>query len=515
MNNNRDIQTPEWLKGTFTSLDEALAQYSPAPEFQETGYVLSIDEGIAHASGLPGVQYRELIRFPQGRMGMAFNLDPDELGIVLLDPNENYRAGSRIYRTGRVTDVPVGEAMLGRVVDAIGRPLDEKGDIRSSERRPVERQAAPMLHRAPVQVPLQTGIKTIDALIPVGRGQRELIVGDRQTGKTAIAVDTMVNQARFDVLCIYCSVGQKSSDTARVISTLEEAGMMEQSIVVVAQGDDPPGLQFIAPYAATAMGEYFMDIGRDVLIVYDDITHHARAYRELSLLLRRPPAREAYPGDIFYIHSRLLERATHLNEDQGGGSLTALPIVETQAQNISAYIPTNLISITDGQIYLSPQLFRKGVLPAVDVGRSVSRVGGKTQLKGYRDVAGDLRLSYSQFEEVEKFARYSTRLDESTRKTLNHGRRVREMLKQKRNDSHTAEAQVALLMAVNEGLFDDIALDRIAALSKNIQDLVQDEFDAFCDSIRGNEIPDDGLKQELVEAMQRIIYPEDELNEES
>ncbi len=515
MNNKGEKHPPEWLKEAFASIDDALAQYSPMPEFRETGRVLSIDEGIARASGLPGAQYRELIRFQEGRMGMAFNLDPEELGIVLLDPNENYEAGSRIYRTGRVTDVPVGEMMLGRVVDAIGRPLDDKGNIRSTERRPVERPAPPMIHRAPVQVPLQTGIKTIDALIPVGRGQRELIVGDRQTGKTAIAVDTMVNQTQFDVLCIYCSVAQKSSDTARVILTLKEAGIMDKSIVVVAHGDDPAGLQFLAPYAATAMGEYFMDKGRDVLIVYDDITHHARAYRELSLLLRRPPAREAYPGDIFYIHSRLLERATHLSEDQGGGSMTALPIVETQAQNISAYIPTNLISITDGQIYLSPQLFRKGVLPAVDVGRSVSRVGGKTQLKGYRDVAGDLRLSYSQFEEVEKFARYSTRLDESTRKTLNHGRHVREMLKQKRNDPHTAEAQVALLMAVNEGLFDDVSLDRIAALSRKIRDLVQDEFETFRDKIRGNEIPDDALKQELVEAMRRIIHPENEQNEDT
>ena len=369
--------------------------------------------------GLTHVKSEELIRFPGEKLGIAFNLDPEEVAVIMLDKSEEIKAGQEVRRTGRVMDVPVGEELLGRVVDATGRPLDEGKPIRTSERRPIEREAPAIMDRSPVNVPLQTGILVMDAMIPVGRGQRELILGDRQIGKTAIALDTIINQKDKGIICVYCAIGQQRSAVARVIADLRKYDAMKNCIVVVSTGEDPPGLNFIAPYSATTMAEYFMEKGRDVLIVYDDLTHHARSYRELSLLLRRPPGREAFPGDIFYIHSRLLERSTHL---RSGGSLTALPIIETEAQDISAYIPTNLISITDGQIYLSPELYEEGVLPAVDVGKSVSRVGGKSQLPAYREVVGDLRLSYSQFEELEAFARFGTKLDEETRKTLEHGR---------------------------------------------------------------------------------------------
>lgn len=407
---------------------------------------------------------------------MALNVNPDEVGIVLLDESEELEAGTEVRRTGRVLDVPVGEALLGRVVDALGRPLDDQGPVHASQRVPVEREAPVIMDRAPVTVPLQTGFKVVDALIPIGRGQRELILGDRQTGKTALAVDTILNQRGKDVFCVYCAIGQRSSSVAKVIADLREHHAMEYCIVVVAPGEDPAGLQFAAPYAAMTMAEYFRDRGMDALVVFDDLTRHAWAYRELSLLLRRPPGREAYPGDIFYIHSRLLERATHLRDELGGGSLTALPIIETEAQNISAYIPTNLISITDGQIYLSPNLFQKGIMPAVEVGLSVSRVGGKTQLPAYRAVAGDLRLSYSQFEELEAFARFGTRLEEETRKTLERGRRVREILKQPQSEPMPVPEQIAVLLAATEGLFDDVSLDEIAQAERRIRDAVADKL---------------------------------------
>jgi F-type H+-transporting ATPase subunit alpha len=358
-------------------------------------------------------------------------------------------------------DVAVGDGLLGRVIDPLGRPLDGDGPVAASRRLPVERPAAPIMDRAPVTVPLQTGIKVIDALIPVGRGQRELILGDRQTGKTAIAIDTILNQRDQDVVCVYCAIGQRASAVAKAVATLREKGAMEYTVLVVTEGNDPPGLTYSAPYVATSIAESFMEAGRDVLIVYDDLTHHARAYRELSLLLRRPPGREAFPGDIFYIHSRLLERATHLRRERGGGSLTALPIIETEAQNISAYIPTNLISITDGQIYLSPSLFELGVLPAVDVGKSVSRVGGKAQRAAYRAVAGDLKLGYAQFEELETFSRFGARLDEDTRKIIEHGRRIRACLKQPEFTPVAVPAQIAVLLALTAELFDHVPLDRM------------------------------------------------------
>ena len=358
-------------------------------------------------------------------------------------------------------DMAVGDGLLGRVIDPLGRPLDGNGPVASSKRLPIERPAAPIMDRAPVTVPLQTGLKVIDALIPVGRGQRELILGDRQTGKTAIAIDTILNQHDRNILCVYCAIGQRASAVAKAVATLREKGAMDYTVVVVAEGNDPPGLAYIAPYAATSIAEFFMEAGRDVLIIYDDLTHHARSYRELSLLLRRPPGREAFPGDIFYIHSRLLERATHLRKELGGGSLTALPIIETEAQDISAYIPTNLISITDGQIYLSPSLFELGVLPAVDVGKSVSRVGGKAQLAAYRAVAGDLKLAYAQFEELEAFSRFGARLDEDTRKIIEHGRRIRACLKQPELAPASVSEQIAVLLALSAELFDHVELNQM------------------------------------------------------
>ena len=428
---------------------------------REIGTVTSVGTGIATVSGLPGAGHDELLIFPRGVWGIAFNIDEDEIGVVLLGEFNDVHAGDEVQRTGRVMDVAVGDTLLGRVIDPLGRPLDGGKALAAEARWPIERPATPIMDRAPVSVPLQTGLKVVDALIPVGRGQRELILGDRQTGKSALALDTILNQRDKNVLCIYCAIGQRSSAMAKAIAQLRDNGALEYTVVVVTEGNSPPGLAYVAPYAAMTMGEYFMEAGRDVLIVFDDLTQHARAYRELSLLLRRPPGREAFPGDIFYIHSRLLERATHLNQDRGGGSLTALPIIETEAQDISAYIPTNLISITDGQIYLSPSLFELGVLPAVDVGKSVSRVGGKAQHAAYRAVTGNLKLSYAQFEELESFARFGARLDAATQKVIDHGQRIRACLKQQEFSPVSVEAQIVLLLALTTGLFDSVPLDRM------------------------------------------------------
>ncbi|MEI9896714.1 MAG: alternate F1F0 ATPase, F1 subunit alpha [Chthoniobacter sp.] len=367
-------------------------------------------------------------------------------------------------------DVAVGDGLLGRVIDPLGQPLDGRGAVPAEKRLPIERPAAPIMDRAPVTVPLQTGLKVVDALIPIGRGQRELILGDRQTGKTAMAIDTILNQRGQNVVCVYCAIGQRASAVAKTVAALREKGAMDYTVVVVTEGNDAPGLAYIAPYAATSIAEHFMEAGRDVLIVYDDLTQHAQAYRELSLLLRRPPGREAFPGDIFYIHSRLLERATHLGQERGGGSLTALPIIETEAQNMSAYIPTNLISITDGQIYLSPSLFELGVLPAVDVGKSVSRVGGKAQWAAYRAVAGDLKLAYAQFEELETFARFGARLDEDTRKVIEHGRRIRACLKQPELAPVSVLAQITVLVALTAALFDPVPLDQMTAAEQAVRE---------------------------------------------
>jgi len=446
------------LERVFGGLRALRHTMQPGLTSQEAGITTNVAQGVAKVRGLPGAAYGELLKFPGERYGIAFNLDDTEIGVVLLGDYAGLQTGDEVTRTGRVMDTPVGEVLLGRVLHPLGRPLDRKGKLQTARRLPINRAAPGILDRAPVTQPLQTGIKVIDALVPIGRGQRELILGDRQTGKTAIAVDTILHQKDQDVLCVYCAIGQRASSVAKVIATLREHGAMAYTTVVVTEGDDPPGLIYAAPYAATSIAESFMEKGRDVLIVYDDLTRHAWAYRELSLLLRRPPGREAFPGDIFYIHSRLLERATHL---KGGGSLTALPIIETEAQNIAAYIPTNLISITDGQIYLSPRLFELGLLPAVDIGKSVSRVGGKAQRPIYQAVSGDLKLAYAQFEELETFARFGTHMDEPTKKTLAHGRRIRECLKQAQYQTVPFPEQIGVLLALKEGLFDGVPLGEV------------------------------------------------------
>ena len=446
---------------TFAGISQGVAAFTPQFTPREVGTVISVATGIAKVSGLPGVGFEELVTFPGSVLGIAFNVDEDEIGVVLLGAYQDLRAGDEVQRTGRVMDVVVGDELLGRVIDPLGRPLDGNGPVASTQRLPIERPAAAIMDRAPVSVPLQTGLMVIDALIPIGRGQRELILGDRQTGKTAIALDSILNQRGKNVICVYCAIGQRASAVAKDVANLREKGAMDYTVIVVAEGNDAPGLTYITPYAATSIAEYFMEKGRDVLIVYDNLTQHAEAYRELSLLLRRPPGREAFPGDIFYIHSRMLERATHLSKERGGGSLTALPIIETEAQDISAYIPTNLISITDGQIYLSPSLFELGVLPAVDVGKSVSRVGGEAQWAAYRAVAGDLKLAYAQFEELETFARFGARLDDDTRKIIEHGRRIRACLKQPEFAPITVPAQITVLLALIANLFDPVPLEKM------------------------------------------------------
>ena len=485
------------------TLEKEVETFIPAIETEEVGRIRTVGQGVVWAEGISRVQSEELVVLGSGGMGMVLDILPDRIGIVLLGGGEGLSAGDEVTRTGRILDVPVGPSLVGRVVDPLGRPLDDLGPVGEDERLPIEREAPPIMHRAPVQRPLQTGLKVVDALIPIGRGQRELILGDRQTGKTAIAVDTLVNQKDKDVLCVYCAIGQRSSSVARVVEELKQRGAMEYSLVVVVEGDDPPGLQYIAPYAATSMAEHFVSKGRDVLVVYDDLTRHARAYRQLSLLLRRPPGREAFPGDIFYIHSRLLERATQLKPEFGGGSLTALPIAETEAQNISAYIPTNLISITDGQLYLSPLLFQKGIMPAVDVGRSVSRVGGKAQLPPYRQVAGDLRLSYSQFQELESFSRFGTRLDERTRQTLEHGRRVREVLKQDQFSALSVGEQIAILLCTSKGLLDPVPLEKMVEAERLIVERVRSEPDLEEEIVQAK--PGSKIWEELPDVLQGTL----------
>lgn len=461
---------PNVLSSAFADLNLKRKRFDHQLRLREVGLIKSISIGVAVVTGLPHVGSEELVEFPGEVFGIVFNVDEQELSVVLLGPYSHLHAGDEVERTGRVMDVLVGDLLLGRVINPLGEVLDGNDPIPSdvTERWAIERVATEIMDRSPVSEPLMTGLKVIDALIPIGRGQRELILGDRQTGKTAIAIDTILNQRGKNVLCVYCAIGQRSSGVAKVIATLREKKAMEYTVVVVSEGSDPPGLTYIAPYAATSIAEYFMMKGRDVLIVYDDLTQHARTYRELSLLLRRPPGREAFPGDIFYVHSRMLERSTHLNEDLGGGSLTALPIVETEAQNISAYIPTNLISITDGQIYLSPSLFQKGILPAIDVGKSVSRVGGKAQRASYRDIAGDLKLAYAQFEEIESFSRFGARLDEDTQKTLEHGLRIRECLKQEESHPFSVSEQIIVLTALNAGLFDSIPTDKMGGAERAV-----------------------------------------------
>jgi F-type H+/Na+-transporting ATPase subunit alpha len=495
------------IDSTFDEIEKSLDGFTPQLVPKEIGVITALSTGIVKVSGLPNTGFEELLKFPGDLYGIAFNVDQDEIGVVLLGEYWHLHAGDEVERTGRVMDVPVGESLIGRVMNPLGKPLDNLGTIACNVRLPIERPSPAIVDREPVTVPLQTGIKVIDALIPVGRGQRELIMGDRQTGKTAIAIDTIINQHDQNVLCIYCAIGQRAASVAKVVADLRERGAMDYTIIVVTEGNDAPGLNFIAPYAATSIAEYFMEKGRDVLIIYDDLTHHARAYREISLLLRRPPGREAFPGDIFYIHSRLLERSTHLRKGLGGGSLTALPIVETEAQNISAYIPTNLISITDGQIYLSPTLFELGVLPAVDVGKSVSRVGGKAQRPAYRSVTGALKLAYSQFEELETFAKFGTRLDEHTRKVIEHGRRIRACLKQPASEPVTLPEQIIVLLALINDLFDPIPLTQMKeaelALRKISNEIPEDMREGFASTSAFSESD----RQMILQLAERALQP--------
>jgi len=508
---------PESLEGVFDrafdSMSRARADFAPDLTLREVGFITNVSTGIATVSGLPGVGSEELLQFPGGLLGIAFNVDEDEIGVILLGEYEALHAGDEVQRTGRVMDVAVGEGLLGRVIDPLGNPLDGKGMPVTDQRLPVERAAPPIMDRAPVTVPLQTGLKVIDALIPIGRGQRELILGDRQTGKTAIAIDTILNQRGQNVLCIYCAIGQRASAVAKVVANLSDKGAMDYTVVVVAEGNEAPGLVYITPYAATSIAEYFMEKGHDVLIVFDDLTQHARAYRELSLLLRRPPGREAFPGDIFYIHSRMLERATHLGQERGNGSLTALPIIETEAQDISAYIPTNLISITDGQIYLSPTLFELGVLPAVDVGKSVSRVGGAAQRAAYRAVAGNIKLAYAQFEELEAFAKFGTRLDESTRRSIDHGQRIRACLKQSESQPVTLLEQIAVLLALTEGLFDRVPLEKMndaeQALRKAAADIPADVMERLSTADKQSDADRTTILKVATRALAPFLEPPD------
>jgi len=442
-------------------LTKQIIDFKSSVAKDKVGTVEEIGDGIARISGLSDVLASEMLEFPGGKFGMALNLDEDSVGVVILGEHEKIKVGDTVKSTGRILQVPVGEGMIGRVVNPLGQPVDEKGEIKAKKFYPVEKIAPRVITRESVNTPLQTGIKAIDSMIPIGRGQRELIIGDRQTGKTALAIDTIINQKGKNEICIYVAIGQKESKVAKIVAELEKHGAMDHTIVVVAGASDPASLAFIAPYAGCAMGEYFMDQGKDSLLIYDDLSKHAWAYRQISLLLRRPPGREAYPGDVFYLHSRLLERAAKLNKDYGGGSLTALPIIETQAGDISAYIPTNVISITDGQIYLESDLFYQGIRPALNVGLSVSRVGSAAQIKAMKKVAGKLRLDLAQYRELAAFAQFGSDLDEATRKQLERGKRLTEILKQGQYEPMPVENQTAILYAAVNGHLDDVAVERI------------------------------------------------------
>nr|WP_206528131.1 F0F1 ATP synthase subunit alpha [Marinitoga sp. 38H-ov] len=486
-------------------IEERIKSYESG-EIKEVGWIIQVGDGIARAYGLKDVMASELVEIytDDGEIinGMALNLEEDNVGIIILGDYKVIKEGNKVVRTGKIAEVPAGEELLGRVVNPLGEPLDGKGPINSKHTRPIEFKAPGVVMRKPVDTPLQTGLKAIDTMIPIGRGQRELIIGDRQTGKTAIAIDTIINQKGKGVYCIYVAIGQKSSSVARTVAKLEEYGAMEYTTVVVASASDPASLLYLAPYAGAAMGEYFMFNGKDALVIYDDLSKHAAAYRELSLLLRRPPGREAYPGDVFYLHSRLLERAARLNENYGGGSLTALPIIETQANDVSAYIPTNVISITDGQIYLEPSLFYAGQRPAVNVGLSVSRVGGAAQIKAMKQVAGSLRLDLAQYRELEAFAQFATELDESTRKQLIRGEKLSELLKQGQYVPMEVEDQVAIVFAGVNGYLDDIPTLSISKFEKEFLQYLKSNKPSILESIKTKKKIDEELDKELRKAIE-------------
>src|SRR5579871_3712231 len=485
-------------------LREEIENYEKAVNVSETGSVISVGDGIARIYGLENVMAGELIEFKGGVSGIALNLEEDQVGAVLLGEYSGIKEGDEVKRTGRIMSVPVGEAMIGRVVDALGNPIDGKGPIEAKAYNAIERIAPGVVDRQGVREPMQTGIKAIDAMIPIGRGQRELIIGDRQTGKTTVALDTIINQKGGDVICIYVAIGQKRSTVAQVVKTLEDYGAMEYSIVVSASASDPAPMQYLAPFAGCAMGEYFRDRGRHALCIYDDLSKHAAAYREISLLLRRPPGREAYPGDVFYLHSRLLERAAKLNKDNGAGSLTALPFIETQAGDISAYIPTNVISITDGQIYLETELFFRGIRPAVDVGLSVSRVGGNAQIKAMKQVAGSLRLDLAQYRELAAFAQFGSDLDQATQKQLNRGKRLTEILKQPQYRPLPVEKQVAIIFAATNGFLDAVPVERTRDYEEGLYRFLETRHPLVLGTIAEKKILDDDLKKALNGALEEF-----------
>jgi F-type H+-transporting ATPase subunit alpha len=482
-------------------IKEKIKEFDQRVDVKEMGYVIQVGDNIAKVYGLEGAMSGELLEFPGGVFGQVLNLEEDNVGVVLLGGDTGIREGDPVKRTRRIAEVPVGEGLVGRVVDAIGKPLDGKGDIQSSETRLIEVRAPGVVDRQSVCEPLQTGIKAIDAMIPIGRGQRELIIGDRQTGKTAIAVDTILNQKGLDVYCIYVAIGQKRSTVARVVKTLEDHGAMAYTTVVSATASEPASLQFFAPYAGVAIGEYFRDNGKHALIVYDDLSKHATAYRELSLLLRRPPGREAYPGDVFYVHSRLLERAAKMSDEKGAGSLTALPIIETQAGDVSAYIPTNVISITDGQIYLASDLFYSGIRPAINVGLSVSRVGGAAQIKTMKQVAGTLRLDLAQYREMAAFAQFGSDLDKTTQAQLARGARMTELLKQDQYKPISVGDQVLIIYAGVNGFVDDIPVSKLREFEEDLLSYINEKHAG----IKSDLVSRKKIDEEFGEQLKQII----------
>ncbi len=476
-------------------LKEQIRNYKSRIEMNETGTVITVGDGIARVYGLRSCMANELLRFEDGSFGMAQNLEEDTVSVAVLSDKDSIREGTTVYRTGRALSVPVGEKLLGRVVNALGQPIDGKGDILTTETRPIESEAPGIIERQSVHVPLQTGIKAIDAMIPIGRGQRELIIGDRQTGKSEIAIDTIINQKGKDVLCVYVAIGQKRTYVVQVANELERGGAMPYTIIVSASAAESAPLQYIAPYAGCAMAEYFRAQGKDVLIVYDDLSKHAVAYRALSLLIRRPPGREAYPGDVFYLHSRLLERAACVHKDYGGGSITALPIIETQAGDVSAYIPTNVISITDGQIFLETELFHSGIMPAINPGISVSRVGGAAQIKAMKKVAGELKLLYAQYLELKSFAQFGSDLDADTKARLALGARIVEVLKQGKNAPIRVGCQVAIVYAVIHGYLNDVEVKDVRAWEERLYEKLEAEYADLLARIERGEWSDDDVKE--------------------
>ncbi len=484
----------------IASLKKNIESFKKEVQIEEVGTVIEIGDGIARMSGLEKCQAQEMLEFPGGTLGIALNLQEETVGAVILGSYTHIKEGDMVKRTGRIMSIPVSDALIGRVVNAIGEPIDGKSPISTKTFYPVERIAPGVMTREPVNRPMQTGIKAIDALIPIGRGQRELIIGDRQTGKTAIAIDTILNQKGQNMICVYVAVGQKESKVARIVSKLQEAGAMEYTIVVSAGASEPAPMSYLAPYSGVAIAEYFMDKGKDVLIIYDDLTKQAWAYREMSLLLRRPPGREAYPGDVFYLHSRLLERACNLNKEHGGGSITALPIIETQAGDISAYVPTNVISITDGQIFLETDLFYRGIRPALNVGLSVSRVGGSAQTKPMKKVAGSLKLGLAQFRELEGFAQFASDLDPETKKSIERGRRMTELLKQSQYSPESVEQQVVSIYAMSQGLYDAVDVSRVKEVERKFVEFMRASKPALLEKIQNGEWGEEiekGLKEAI------------------